>query len=253
MLETNDRPEEKLNEQTQDMDSAGEQKEESLLNDSEKMLTDDSSELAREEIMIKNETQNVSGEESELAEAIKVPIEEESADSAFERANSPPPSEPFAQTEQKPSSPTSNVSDEQKKILSAANDAALLKNNIFNQIKSLPWRPKVRLGELEAFLDQVRKKFLGYGDLKNDLDTLIGLPNPIHESIRILKQHLYISLGDEQIKHEEKLNKYPLSFKPDESDEQHPCEFLYSYLYPNLPQYLVIIHFITILLSKNFN
>jgi hypothetical protein len=177
----------------------------------------------------------------QIAEEMKAQ-EEESLDSAFERSNSPPPSEPFAKTEHKHSSPTSNASEEQKKILSAANDAALLKNNIFNQIKSLPWRPKVRLGELEAFLDQVRKKFLGYGDLKNDLDTLIGLPNPIHESIRILKQHLYISLGDEQIKHEEKLNKYPMSFKQDESNEQHPTEFLYSYIYPNLPQYLVIVH-----------
>ena len=42
--------------------------------------------------------------------------------------------------------------------------------------------------ELEAFLDQSRKKFLGYGDLNNDNDTLIGLPYPIHESVRILKQ-----------------------------------------------------------------
>jgi hypothetical protein len=42
--------------------------------------------------------------------------------------------------------------------------------------------------ELDAFIDQGRKKFLGYGDLDNDNETLIGLPYPIHESVRILKQ-----------------------------------------------------------------
>jgi hypothetical protein len=45
-----------------------------------------------------------------------------------------------------------------------------------------------RQAELETFLDQVRKKFLGYGDLQNDNETLIGLPYPIHESIKVLKQ-----------------------------------------------------------------
>ena len=41
---------------------------------------------------------------------------------------------------------------------------------------------------MDAFIDQGRKKFLGYGDLNNDNETLIGLPYPIHESVRILKQ-----------------------------------------------------------------
>jgi hypothetical protein len=45
-----------------------------------------------------------------------------------------------------------------------------------------------RQTELQLFLDQVRKKFLGFGDMPNDNDTLIGLPAPIHESVKILKQ-----------------------------------------------------------------
>lgn len=99
------------------------------------------------------------------------------------------------------------------------------------------------------FLDQERKKFLGYGDLYQDLDTLIGLPTPIHESIKTLKQHLYISLADEQIKIEEKFLKYPMSTKEvgfvastdDETpaDSKVPAEILYSNLLNNLPQYLV--------------
>lgn len=160
----------------------------------------------------------------------------------------------------------------QAKVLEAAADSAMLKLQFYNQIKTLPWSPKVRLCELEAFLDQERKKFLGYGDLINDLDTLVGLPYPIHESVKILKQHLYISLAEEQIKLEEKLAKYPLSSADiaidgpskrcglpsanttttndvqddqdpeedgDDESQESPAEILYSSLLPNLPQYLI--------------
>ncbi len=127
----------------------------------------------------------------------------------------------------------------------ATADAALIKLHLYNQSKTLPWRPKVRLRELESFLDQERKKFLGFGDLNDDLDTLIGLPYPIHESIRILKEHLYISLSDEQIKLEEKIIKYPMSTRlnneTNEIDHENvsPAEFLFSSVLNNLPQYLV--------------
>ncbi|CAF4866014.1 unnamed protein product, partial [Rotaria magnacalcarata] len=47
--------------------------------------------------------------------------------------------------------------------------------------------------------------------IKDDLTTLIGLPKPIHESIKILKQHLYIPLSEVQIKIEDEAVKYPLS------------------------------------------
>jgi hypothetical protein len=44
-----------------------------------------------------------------------------------------------------------------------------------------------RQRDLEAFLEHTRKKFVGFA-IKDDLTTLIGLPKPIHESIKILKQ-----------------------------------------------------------------
>ncbi len=139
------------------------------------------------------------------------------------------------------SPPPETELDEKQKLLNAINNATYLKLKINNQLKSLPWKPKVRLCELESFLDQERKKFLGYGDLLNDIDTLIGLPNPIHESVRILKQHLYVSLADEQIKQEEKIYKYPMSTQSlDEAgNDEAPAEVLFSSLLNNLPQYLV--------------
>lgn len=54
-------------------------------------------------------------------------------------------------------------------------------------IKGLPWIPKVRRKDLQFFLDQTRIKFLGF-KLDDDVDTLIGLPDPIYESVSILKQ-----------------------------------------------------------------
>lgn len=59
------------------------------------------------------------------------------------------------------------------------------------EIKSLPWLPKVRHKDLQLFLDQARIKFLGF-KLENDIDTLLGLPNPIYESVYILKQVISI-------------------------------------------------------------
>ena len=199
-----------------------------------------------------------------LAESDSIEIAE--AATPYPSSGSPPP-EP-----QQNKSPPPHPTPSQAKVLEAATDSAMLKLQFYNQIKTLPWSPKVRLCELEAFLDQERKKFLGYGDLINDLDTLVGLPYPIHESVKILKQHLFISLAEEQIKLEEKLAKYPLSSADiavdgskrssstrtntnttngDDQDDQEdsdqegqesPAEILYSSLLPNLPQYLVNIY-----------
>ncbi|RNA35377.1 striatin-interacting 2 [Brachionus plicatilis] len=149
-------------------------------------------------------------------------------------------SESNSETNRRPSSPPPLPSESQTKILEAANDAISIKINFNYQPKSLPWQPKVRISELESFLDQERKKFLGFGDLSNDLNTLVGLPNPIHESIRILRQHLYTSLSDEQIKLEENFLKYPLSTKEViENASEFPAEVLFSSLLNNLPQYLI--------------
>ncbi|XP_052536721.1 striatin-interacting protein 2 isoform X2 [Tympanuchus pallidicinctus] len=81
--------------------------------------------------------------------------------------------------------------------------------------KGLPWAPKVR-----------------------DTETLIGLPRPIHESVRTLKQHKYVSISDVQIKNEEELEKCPMSLGEEEVQET-PCEVLYRAMLYNLPQYMI--------------
>ncbi|CAM9130744.1 unnamed protein product, partial [Bubo scandiacus] len=80
--------------------------------------------------------------------------------------------------------------------------------------KGLPWAPKVR-----------------------DTETLIGLPRPIHESVKTLKQHKYVSISDVQIKNEEELEKCPMSLGEEEVQE-NPCEILYRTMLYNLPQYM---------------
>lgn len=213
------------------------------LNDSENLRSstdpnDISLELDKKENEILNENNENSAEPAGELPSTNGQFmdEQDSTGTPFQRSNSPPPD-----AESK-SPPLPN--EEQAKTLAAANDAASIKLNLYSQIKSLPWEPKVRLCELEAFLDQERKKFLGYGDLNNDLETLVGLPNPIHESVKILRRHLYISLADEQIKLEEKFIKYPLStIEIDKSlksdDDESSIEILFSNLLNNLPQYLV--------------
>uniref|UniRef100_A0A8C4JG65 Striatin interacting protein 2 n=1 Tax=Dromaius novaehollandiae TaxID=8790 RepID=A0A8C4JG65_DRONO len=53
--------------------------------------------------------------------------------------------------------------------------------------KGLPWAPKVRQKDIEHFLEASRNKFIGF-TLGQDTETLIGLPRPIHESVKTLKQ-----------------------------------------------------------------
>jgi len=50
--------------------------------------------------------------------------------------------------------------------------------------KGLPWAPKVRMADLDQFLDSSRLKFVGY-QLPNDRVTLAGLPHPIHEGVKV--------------------------------------------------------------------
>lgn len=45
----------------------------------------------------------------------------------------------------------------------------------------------------------------------NDNESLAGLPKPIHEGVQVLKDHIYISLAEVQIKREEEITKNPLS------------------------------------------
>ncbi|KAI4570639.1 hypothetical protein MJT46_006156 [Ovis ammon polii x Ovis aries] len=81
--------------------------------------------------------------------------------------------------------------------------------------KGLPWTPKVR-----------------------DTDTLVGLPRPIHESVKTLKQHKYVSIADVQIKNEEELEKCPMSLG-EEVVPETPCEILYQGMLYSLPQYMI--------------
>ncbi|XP_046580531.1 striatin-interacting protein 1 homolog isoform X1 [Haliotis rubra] len=103
--------------------------------------------------------------------------------------------------------------------------------------RSLPWKPKVRLKDLEMFLEHTRGKFVGF-QVKNDHSSLAGLPQPIHEGVKVLKQHLYISLSEIQIKREEEIAKNPLS-KPESEVTSGGAEILYQAMLPNLPQYMI--------------
>lgn len=53
-------------------------------------------------------------------------------------------------------------------------------------ISGLPWKPKVRQKDIDMFLENARLKFVGY-NLPGDRVTLAGLPQPIHESVKTLK------------------------------------------------------------------
>ncbi|NXK42277.1 STRP2 protein, partial [Piprites chloris] len=103
--------------------------------------------------------------------------------------------------------------------------------------KGLPWAPKVRQKDIEHFLEASRNKFIGF-TLGQDTETLIGLPRPIHESVKTLKQHKYISISDVQIKNEEELEKCPMSLGEEEVQET-PSEVLYRAMLYNLPQYMI--------------
>uniref|UniRef100_A0A6M2DIS4 Uncharacterized protein n=1 Tax=Xenopsylla cheopis TaxID=163159 RepID=A0A6M2DIS4_XENCH len=103
--------------------------------------------------------------------------------------------------------------------------------------KGLPWMPKVRQKDVETFLDASRMKFIGY-TLHNDQESTAGLPQPIHEGIKTLKRHMYVSLAEIQIKREEEMARNPLSSSEGEVPAT-PTELLYQAILPNLPQYMI--------------
>ncbi|KFV79977.1 Striatin-interacting protein 1, partial [Struthio camelus australis] len=76
--------------------------------------------------------------------------------------------------------------------------------------KGLPWAPKVREKDIEMFLESSRSKFIGY-TLGSDTNTVVGLPRPIHESIRTLKLHKYTSIAEVQVHMEDEYLRSPLS------------------------------------------
>lgn len=103
--------------------------------------------------------------------------------------------------------------------------------------KGLPWLPKVRQKDLDNFLETTRIKFVGF-PLHNDRESLFGLPQPIHEGVRILKQHMYTSLSEIQVNLEEELIRNPIS-KKEILKPANATEILYQAMFPNLPQYMI--------------
>eukprot|EP00108_Taenia_solium_P008306 TsM_000739700 transcript=TsM_000739700 gene=TsM_000739700 len=111
--------------------------------------------------------------------------------------------------------------------------------NSLADVKVLPWRPKVRTSDIENFLDSARQKFIGFR-VANDTTTLYGLPEPIHEAVKVLKKYHYMSLGEVQIKREADFAKYPLLLGK-ENVPDTPTELLYVAMLPLLPQYMIAI------------
>ncbi|XP_063073580.1 striatin-interacting protein 1 homolog [Engraulis encrasicolus] len=103
--------------------------------------------------------------------------------------------------------------------------------------RGLPWAPKVREKDIEHFLEMSRNKFIGF-TLGGDTETLVGLPRPIHESVKTLKQHKYVSMAEVQIKREEDLQQCPMTMGEEEVEET-PAEILYQGMLPNLSQYVI--------------
>lgn len=98
------------------------------------------------------------------------------------------------------------------------------------------------------------------------MDSLAGLPKPIHEGVKVLKDHIYESLAEHQIKREEEITKHPLSkviltatpaaitsivvipsciniivyrLQPEADVQETSAEALYRAMFPNLPQYMI--------------
>uniref|UniRef100_A0A8C2QYL4 Striatin interacting protein 2 n=1 Tax=Capra hircus TaxID=9925 RepID=A0A8C2QYL4_CAPHI len=97
--------------------------------------------------------------------------------------------------------------------------------------KGLPWTPKVRQKDIEHFLEMSRNKFIGF-TLGQDTDTLVGLPRPIHESVKTLKQ--VSRLGCHQGKIDFGQLENDLEVVP-----ETPCEILYQGMLYSLPQYMI--------------
>ncbi|KAK8395960.1 hypothetical protein O3P69_005210 [Scylla paramamosain] len=103
--------------------------------------------------------------------------------------------------------------------------------------KGLPWTPKVRQKDIDSFLDNTRIKFVGF-QLQGDRTSLAGLPQPIHEGVKVLSKHVYVSLSEKQIRQEEEMTKNPLSH-PEIEVPQTPAEILYQAMLPTLPQCMI--------------
>ena len=113
--------------------------------------------------------------------------------------------------------------------------------------KGLDFCPKARLQDIEGFTELCRSKFgcyespglMGSDPLSCDISSL---PAPTQESIKVLRQHVYIPLSDVQIKKVEENERLQSLNEPVEVEERDtPTERLYKSILPNLPQYMIAI------------
>ncbi|KAG0429221.1 hypothetical protein HPB47_023835, partial [Ixodes persulcatus] len=123
--------------------------------------------------------------------------------------------------------------------------------------KGLPWVPKVRPGDVDAFLDSTRLKFVGF-QLPDDRTTLAGLPEPIHEGLRVLQAaHVHLAgrgtdeegrgHGQAPALHGEppvptRGNPRPGLFGRSQKETEipaTPAEVLYQAMLPSMPQYMI--------------
>ena len=115
--------------------------------------------------------------------------------------------------------------------------------------KGLDFRPKARSKDVEGFVESCRSKY-GCFEVGERGNNLAGLPEPVQESISVLRQHIYVPLSDVQVEEEEKAKKIRANtlVTGDASEEagsegltnrDNPTEKLYMVLLPNLPQYMI--------------
>ncbi|KAI6658918.1 Striatin-interacting protein 1-like [Oopsacas minuta] len=119
--------------------------------------------------------------------------------------------------------------------------------------------PKIRRTEMEAFLEMVQSRFVGFkcGPAALGGELLGDLPEAIHDSLKVLEQHLYIPLSELQIEREKYLqlipplspNLFPKVTTPYSKQQldlcrlapsfPSPTELLYEQLLPQLPQFMI--------------
>ena len=111
--------------------------------------------------------------------------------------------------------------------------------------KGLDFRPKARNKDVDSYIESCRSKY-GCFETGEPGNELAGLPEPIQESIEVLRQHIYVPLSDIQVTHEEEVKKKQASSLLGEAEgaekkleRDNPTEKLYKTLLPNLPQYMI--------------
>lgn len=74
--------------------------------------------------------------------------------------------------------------------------------------------------------------------IAGDRETVVGLPKPIREGVKVLKRHMFTSLSEVHILKEELMSKNPFSHT-ETNIKPTPTEILYQAMLPNLPQYMI--------------